>query len=327
MATSRPTGFTLTGPGRLRLYSTAELLRLPPPEWLIENIMPVGGLVGLYGQPGTGKSFVAMDMALSVSTGQAWQEHTTKRGFCLYVAAEGGAGIGKRALAWLEHKRIHARDANVAWLTESIPVTNDSEEIELLFKRILNEIRDTPSLVVIDTLARCFDGDENQQLDMGRFIKGVDKMRTEFEATVIVVHHTRLDGERERGNTAFRGAADVMIQLKRDAGAGIALKCSKQKDSEEFHDIHLQLRVVPNTNSCVVMAQALSARTAIIDTILARHSVGFTELMSAVREKIGVSTSTVKRELVSLRENGEIIKENSVYRLGRVQDEDHDPTT
>ena len=34
----KPSAFALTKPGKLRLYSTAELLKMPPPEWLIHGI-------------------------------------------------------------------------------------------------------------------------------------------------------------------------------------------------------------------------------------------------------------------------------------------------
>src|SRR3990167_7919183 len=121
MASSRPSTFSLTAPGPLRLYSMTELLRLPPPEWLIKHYLPAGGLVGLYGQPGHYKSFVAIDMAMSVATGQPWQGADTRRGHVIYVAAEGGTGIAKRGHAWLQEHQVDPAQADIAWLTESIP--------------------------------------------------------------------------------------------------------------------------------------------------------------------------------------------------------------
>ncbi len=211
----RPSAFSLTNPGPLRLYSTAELLKLPPPEWLIDKIMPERGLIALYGQPGVGKSFVALDFAMAVGTNTSWHGRVVKGGPVLYIAAEGGTGMGKRSRAWLLDKNIADTQSAVVWLLESIPVFGDSDHIEQVMKRVTDEVQIQPKLVVIDTLARCFDGNENEQEDMGRFVAGADRFRNEFDAAVIVVHHTRLDGDRERGNTAFRGAADSMLSISK----------------------------------------------------------------------------------------------------------------
>lgn len=250
---SRPSAFTLTQSGPLRLYSTTELLGLPAPTWLIDGIMPAGGLVGLYGPPGAGKSFVAIDIAMTVATGLDWMGHPVERGSVVYVSAEGGSGIGKRVLAWLIDRKADPKQANVAWLIESIPIHADSEMMALLLNRIIDEARVQPALVVVDTLARCFDGDENAQEDMGRFIAGVDTLRSELKTTVLVVHHTRLGGDRERGNTAFRGAADTMMKIEGEEGSPFfTVNCDKQKDDEEFKEIPLERVKVEGTDSCIV---------------------------------------------------------------------------
>ncbi len=265
MASSRPSQFSLTTPGPLRLLSTLELLTMPAPVWQIDGILPQGGLVGLYGAPGAGKSFLAIDMALSIATGRSWQGREVAGGSVLYISAEGGTGIGKRVRAWLKHYQVSPIDARVAWLIESLPIHSDAPEVDRLLERIAEANRH-PSLVVVDTLARCFEGDENQQLDMGRFIAGVDQLRREWDATLLVVHHTRLDGERERGNTAFRGAADTMLAVEAtqshqgrqsrqasNTGKGLRLSCTKQKDAEEFSPISFRLEVVPDCDSCIVI--------------------------------------------------------------------------
>lgn len=248
---SRPDGFTLTSSGPLRLYSTAELLRLPPPEWLVNGVIPAGGLVGLYGPSGTGKSFVAIDLAMAVATDTPWQGHTVAPGYVVYISAEGGTGMGKRALAWLLTAGIDPVAVKMAWLIESIPIYADSDQMTTLLDRITEEARLSPSLVVIDTLARCFDGDENETEDMGRFVAGTDQLRHQLGTTVLVVHHTRLGGDRERGNTALRSAADTMIALEGE-GNQITLTCNKQKDAEEFKPIELERVAVEGTDSCIV---------------------------------------------------------------------------
>ena len=81
----RPRDFTLTSNGPLRLYSTAELLGFAPPTYLIDKLLPQGGLVGLYGLPGAAKTFLAIDLALHVAMGLPWLGRATAPGNVLYV--------------------------------------------------------------------------------------------------------------------------------------------------------------------------------------------------------------------------------------------------
>ena len=248
---SRPSHFQFTSPGPLRLYSTAELLAMPPPRWLVDNIMPAGGLVGLYGQPGSKKSFIAIDLALCVATGVPWHGHEVEQNFVVYISAEGNAGIGKRVLAWLVNHEILETKPRIGWLIESIPVNADSEQMTTLIDRIADEVQTKPGLIVIDTVARCFDGNENEQEDMGRFVAGIDWLRFEFQCTVLAVHHTNVAGIRERGNTAFRGAADTMLSVEGPDDL-VTIICNKQKDAEEFEPIELEIQQIPGTDSCVL---------------------------------------------------------------------------
>jgi RecA-family ATPase len=269
--------------------------------------------VGLYGQPGHGKSFLAIDLALCVATGQPWQGHPVQRGYAIYVSAEGGTGIGKRVKAWLLHHAIQPAQARVAWLTESIPVSSTSEDMDVLLSRINNEIEERPVLIVIDTLARCFDGDENLQQDMGLFIGGIDRLRREYDATVLVVHHTRLAADRERGSTSFRGAADAMLAIER-AGEILTLTNNKQKDAEEFPVHSLRLRVIPGADSCVIVGGKQERRQAVLDVFDANpEGTSYTQLIRAAEKRGHLSLKTVKRAIVDLLKTGEILKENGMY--------------
>jgi hypothetical protein len=307
--------FQLTTPGPLRIYSTTELLNLPAPTWMIDRIIPSGGLVAIYGAPGCGKSFVALDIAFSIATAQAWQGHEVQPGHVLYLAAEGGAGMSKRARAWLQHNGVRASQTNIAWLIESIPVHVDSDQMTVLLERIQTEIEDTPNLVIIDTLARCFDGEESETGDMGRFIGGVDHLRSTLGCTVMVIHHTRLAGDRERGNTAFRGAADAMLSVEKD-GPDITISCTKQKDAEEFEAINLELTPVEGTDSCVVSSSGAAIKrdeeyAVVLDALDRLQPCKWDDWTAAT----GLSPSRFFKYFPGLKKNGVVIKENGLWRI------------
>ena len=227
---------------RFKLHSLKEVLNLPPPDWLIAGAIPVGSQAVLFGPSGSGKSFVALDMALSVATGQPWQDLETKQGPVAYIVAEGGRSIGKRADAWIQHRGLAPID-DMFFVLEPVQLPIPDHVKGLL--RQINARNKKPALIVFDTLARCFvGGEENSAKDVGVVVHHAGLLQQATGAAVLILHHTgRAAQDQERGSTALRGAADVMIsQTIRDDI--ITLRNTKQKDAEEFMPISLQLSQV-----------------------------------------------------------------------------------
>ena len=109
----------------------------------------------------------------------------------------------------------------------------DSREVDTLVNVILPY---RPVLVVIDTLARCMiGGDENSAKDMGLFVASCDRVKGATGATMAIVHHSGKSGSSERGSSALRAACDAMIEVKDDDGLMTA-SCTKSKDGKGFAD-------------------------------------------------------------------------------------------
>jgi hypothetical protein len=91
-----------------------------------------------------------------------------------------------------------------------------------------------PVLIVFDTLARSLvGGDENSAQTMGIAVDSTERIKRETKASLLLIHHTGKNGSAERGSSALRGAADVMIACSGDTGF-VELKCDKMKDAEKF---------------------------------------------------------------------------------------------
>lgn len=225
---------------RFRLISAAAMENLPKPEWLKEDRLTRGGLSALVGAPGCGKTFLALDDSLSIADESAP---------AVYVAAEGSAGLGARIRAWkMAHHAIGAH-LPVYFITEPVAIANPSQLTEFLIA--LTELGTPPSIVTIDTLARCMIGlDENSTADMSAFIAGADSIRRATGAHVQLLHHMNAGGERERGNTALRGACDTMMFLKAD-GDELTLSCEKQKDAAPFEKVRYRLTVFGDSAALV----------------------------------------------------------------------------
>src|SRR5262249_15763255 len=150
-----------------------------------------------------GKSFLALDWALSIAHGGQWHGHEVKQGAVIYVAAEGGRSIQRRVVAWMNEHRVE-KIPRAFFLLEAVQIRNP-EDLELLAAR-MEALNVEPLLIVIDTLARSFGGgDENKAQEMGEYINGLEWLKTKAPATMMVLHHTGKKAEdEERGSSALR---------------------------------------------------------------------------------------------------------------------------
>jgi len=80
------------------ISNMAGIERLQKTRWLVDGMIPQTSITWLYGPPKSMKSFVVMDIAAAVATGQEWMGRKTSRGVALYLAAEGGDDVALRKL-------------------------------------------------------------------------------------------------------------------------------------------------------------------------------------------------------------------------------------
>lgn len=219
---------------------------MPEPVPLIKGLLPVDSLAWLQGRPGHGKSFIALDMAGCVATGESWQGFKVEKpGPVLYLAAEGAWGLRARVRAW--EASMGRTMTGVHFLPTVINSISTGEWNEL--RALVEELR--PALIVLDTQARITVSlEENSAKDMGLFIGRLDQLRKDTGACVLVVHHQGRAGDHMRGSTALEGAATTILAASKDDDL-VTVKCVKQKEGREFGDITLRMVA---TNDSVVLA-------------------------------------------------------------------------
>jgi hypothetical protein len=220
---------------RKRAYTIGELSRLPKPQWHVQGIFAERSIVILWGESGSGKTFLALDWALCTATGEPWLgEHKVKPGSVVYIASEGKSGLPKRCLRWLEHHEMPEPE-NFWIVPEAFEMVERESFADLV--QVLGDLGEQHALIVIDTLSRNMGGSENDGDDMRAFTKAAELLQTTFGATVVVIHHTGWDNARERGHSSLRGNSDTMISARKLGDRltdGIEVKCVKQKDSDLF---------------------------------------------------------------------------------------------
>lgn len=216
-------------------------------EWLIRDYLPLESTTMIYGESGAGKTFAVLDMALHIATGKDWQGHKTRQGMVIYIAGEGHTGISKRAAAWAQYHGVSADDmANFLCTSQAVTPTCEAELFTLIdnIDAWVSESGGQPVLIVFDTLARCFDGNENASQDAAAYIKAKDRLKNKYGACVLSVHHTGKDkAQGGRGSSAFKGAWDAEHCLS-VCGDGIELTTPKMKEGEPCKPKYFKLAQV-----------------------------------------------------------------------------------
>jgi KaiC/GvpD/RAD55 family RecA-like ATPase len=232
---------------KFQIFKLSDLASLPPSEWLVKGVIPKDAFVVLYGPSGAGKTFVSVSLAGAIAAGQPWCGYDTASGSSLYIAGEGALDVKHRAHAWII---LHNAPADIDfWIAPNPLAFLRPKDV----KEALNEINAAgckPALVVIDTLSRAALGaDENSARDMGVVVREIETFKRATRATILILHHTIKKGVTERGSSALRAAADVMIEcvsIKNliTLAPTLTLKCTKMRIARNFVDIKLTLKEV-----------------------------------------------------------------------------------
>src|SRR5690554_127894 len=217
--------------------SAGELVaHLKPRAWLVRGFVEADSLSLVFGEPGHGKSFLALDWAASVATGTAWHGSPVRQGAVFVVAGEGHNGIARRLKAWELARGVKLEGAPlfVSHAAASLADWESAREVVAAVEARAKAPGQAPALIVVDTLSRNLGAaDENSSADMAAFIRHLDAMRQQWQATVCVVHHSGKDSAKgARGSTVLKGAVDAEYRVAKDEAGVVCLEGTKMKDAE-----------------------------------------------------------------------------------------------
>jgi len=249
------------GPARLKfeVVPAAEFAKRPAPRWIVKGIIPQADLVVVFGESGSGKSFIVTDLALSIARGVDWRGHKTRQGRVVYIAAEGGGGYRNRLRAYAHH---HQADlAGIPFgIIHAAPNFLQKEDVKAVAKAI--ELAEGAEIIVVDTFAQVTPGaNENAGEDMGLALKHARMIGDATGALVILVHHSGKDASKgARGWSGIRAAADAELEVIRTP-TGRFLRTTKQKDGDDGGEWGFTLNTVTvdidedgqPIDSCVVL--------------------------------------------------------------------------
>lgn len=205
-------------PGHFRLLSDDDLASFPTPRWKVKGIVPETGIGTIFGQSGTFKSFLALDLLAHIANGHYWFGRKVKAAPTVYVPFEGQGGIPKRVDAWRHAHAAqgHKATTNIRFIMEPMNLRQQADRDKLVATMTAQGW--LGGVLCIDTLAQAGIGiDENTSQGMGEMIAIFQELQLRLGGVVLVVHHSgKTEKAGMRGHSSLHGALDFAVRCWRD---------------------------------------------------------------------------------------------------------------
>ncbi len=185
---------------------------------MIAGVLERHGLSLIYGETGSRKTFLALDMGFAIARGEAWFGRAVTPSPVIYLAAEAGKSFANRVCAYRLHHGLEDARTPFAMIETPVDLRDPAGDTATVIERIKEAAArfETPvALIVVDTLSRAMNGgDENAPTDMGQLVANLDRIRAKTGAHVLCVHHSGKDQSRgARGHSLLRAAVDTEIEV------------------------------------------------------------------------------------------------------------------
>lgn len=229
-------------PLRFAVQPAHEFAAAAPQRWRIKDVLPDAELAVMYGASGSGKSFIALDLAAAIARGVPWRGRRVRQGRVAYVAAEGAGGFRKRLQAYAQVQGCDLADMPLGVINAA---PNMLEKADAVAVAAAIQAWGGADLVIVDTFAQVMPGgNENAGEDVGKALTHCKRIHEATGAMILLIHHAGKDASKgARGWSGLRAAADAELEVVREV-AGRALRLTKSKDGQDGLEWGFELEVV-----------------------------------------------------------------------------------
>ena len=296
----------------------------PLSPWLVQGLWSDQAVGILGGEPKCCKSFLALDLAVSVASGAPCLRQFPVRhtGPVLLFPAEDSLAVVRQRLEGI------CSAAGVGF--QSLPVeviTVPSLRLDAPKdrERLSNTVQARqPRLLILDPLIRLHRVDENDASQIAALLSYLRQLQRTFHVAVLVVHHARKDanatrpGQALRGSSELHGWGDSNLYMRR---RGAQLTLSTEHRAAAAQD-HIPLQLTQNgsglalsvaSDSSIPEPGAEPSALQRVQQILAGLNQPVT--VQQLRKLCGLRTATVCSCLAHLAETGMVSRDNRGYQL------------
>lgn len=202
---------------------------IPTRLWVLEGLIPSRTITSLYGDGGTGKSLLSIQLAICLATGSPFLGMPVKKHRVFAVYCED------------DHDELHRRIDSVlhgvkkdyddlaffeyeSWVgsdTVLMDFKHGKGALSSRFEQLEQKISLLrPDVLILDTAADLFGGNENSRTEVRQFIAGcLGRLTKNYNLTIILLAHPSVAGLRDGtgtgGNTAWNNSVRSRLYLER----------------------------------------------------------------------------------------------------------------
>jgi len=297
-----------------------------PRRWLIEGLWGAAAVGFIGGPPKCCKSYLGLDMALSVATGTpcVGRYAVLEPGPALvYLAEDALSVVRERVAALARHRGVAFAEVNLHVITAPRLRLDQSADRTRLFETAR---RLRPRLVLLDPLVRLHAVDENNATEVAQLLAGMRDLQRRLDLAVVLVHHTRKAisagmpaGQGLRGSTDLHAFGDSNLYLRRARGHLVLSMEHRAAAAPEPVGLELvtadeqtiHLNVTQPAPSLDAQDHEGDLDQAVLD-VLERQSA---MTRHALRQELAVQNERLGQTLVRLEHQGQIHRGHEGWRL------------
>jgi hypothetical protein len=295
----------------------------PQIQWLVEGLWSEQAVGILGGEPKCCKSFLALDVVVSVASGAAClrQFPVRRSGPVLLFPAEDSLAVVRLRLEGIAAAAQVPFDSLPVQVITAPSLRLDTPTDRSRLSHTVQQLR--PILLILDPLIRLHRVDENDASQIAGLLSYLRELQRQFQLAVLLVHHARKDshssrpGQALRGSSELHGWGDSNLYMRRK---GSQLTLSTEHRAAPGRD-HIPLQL---TQSGSALALTVLERSTVEPDAPVTPVERVRQVLAQLQEPIpvqqlqklcGIRTAAVCSALAELSNQGEVVRDARGYQL------------
>jgi hypothetical protein len=293
-------------------------------SWLIDGLWGEEAVGILGGEPKCCKSFLSLDMAVAISSGQPClgRYRVANPGLVLLYAAEDSPRIVKNRLIGVAAARgVSLAACDIQVITSERLRLDQQSDIDALSETVA-ALR--PRLLILDPFVRLHRIDENSSSEVAVILGNLRQMQKRHKTSILVVHHAKKSGGGMRAGQALRGSSefhawgDSNLYMRRSASNQLSLSIEHRAAASRpgipiaLVEAGERLALEVQDAGEVVAAVKLTPAERIKQTLNGQPSP---MSLSAIRDACGIRMATLCEVIKEQLEAGHVTRTGQGYSL------------
>lgn len=200
-------------------------------EYVIKDWLIAHGVTALLATRGTGKSTVALDLAMHLAHDMDWWGTPTMKGWkVIYICGEDDEGMILNVRAWADYENRGLPPNDRFEVADDIIKLTSSSELELRMGEMVAWADGARCIIILDTWARATSGfSANTQEEMDVAYENAEKIAKALEGPMIACFHPPKEGKLTIRGSAVQEDASSGIWTLTDEGTTKRLRVARAK--------------------------------------------------------------------------------------------------